>query len=147
MAGPDVEICEAEHGSSLYAEALKLRYEVLRKPLGLTYSDEQIAAEKGETHLVAVIGGQVVGSLSLVWECDHVRLRQMAVGPDCQGMGLGRTLLTKAEELASLRGRDRAELHARMSALGFYQKAGYAAVSGEYVEVGLPHRTMSKALG
>lgn len=142
-----VEVVEVGHGSARYLEALAVRYRVLRQPLGMTYSEAQIAAEADETHLVAIIDASVVGSISIVWTNEPVRLRQMAISPEFQGQGLGALLLAGAEQKVSVRGGKRVELHARVSALGFYQKAGYAIVSEEYFEVGLPHRTMAKALG
>jgi predicted GNAT family N-acyltransferase len=35
-------------------------------------------------------------------------------------------------------------MHARLSAVGFYQKLGYEKVGGSFTEVGIPHVRMEK---
>ncbi len=146
MEQQKLKFFEVPHRSPEYEAALQLRQEVLRAPLGLAYSLEQIAAEATETHLIAMLNGQVVASISIVWNPEHARLRQMAVAQECRGQGVGAALLREAEALAIRRGLSKTELHARVAALGFYLKAGYRIASEEYLEVGLPHKTMVKDL-
>jgi GNAT superfamily N-acetyltransferase len=75
-----------------------------------------------------------------------VRLRQMAVLNDLQGKGIGRALMSFAENLARDRGYKRLTMHARKNALGFYEKMGYRVAGSEFTEVTIPHYVMEKDL-
>jgi GNAT superfamily N-acetyltransferase len=97
-------------------------------------------------------GERVVGCLSLmlnVWEGESAwQLRGMAVDESWQGRGLGRELLTKAEEAAASKG-IAAWLwcNARVPAAGFYQKHGWNRVSAVFeIPTAGPHVKMCKRL-
>jgi predicted GNAT family N-acyltransferase len=70
------------------------------------------------------------------------KIGRMAVVFDARGNGVGAAILR--ELLAAARERDFAEveLSAQTHALGFYEKFGFVAVSDEYPDAGIPHRTM-----
>jgi ribosomal protein S18 acetylase RimI-like enzyme len=70
----------------------------------------------------------------------------MAVNSGLQGKGIGRVLMTFAENVARDRGMRRMVMHARKSAIGFYEKLGYRTCSDEFLEVTIPHYEMEKAL-
>jgi GNAT superfamily N-acetyltransferase len=135
-----------EHGTAEYAALVELRREVLRRPLGMDYTAEQLAAEKDQLHLGAWDGARAVGCLALLLNASgEARMRQVAVAPDAQGRGVGRLLVEEFEAEARRQGASRMTLHARLTALVFYEKLGYRAEGETYLEVGLPHRSMSKA--
>jgi GNAT superfamily N-acetyltransferase len=75
-----------------------------------------------------------------------LRLRQMAVPSGMQGKGIGRALMVFCENVARDRGYKRLIMHARKTALGFYEKLGYHVSGEEFVEVTIPHYIMEKAL-
>jgi GNAT superfamily N-acetyltransferase len=75
-----------------------------------------------------------------------VRLRQMAVLSGLQGKGIGRVLMMFAENIARDRGYKRLTMHARGTAVGFYEKLGYNICSDEFFEVTIPHYIMEKNL-
>ncbi|MEM7146408.1 MAG: GNAT family N-acetyltransferase [Verrucomicrobiota bacterium] len=141
------------HGSPLYHSALKLRDETLRKPLGLTYSDEQLAAEVNDHHLVALTGPEddptVVAGLILSPVADQphqLHLRQMTVADSHRGHGLGRNLMNFAENFAREQNATEIKLHARDQAIPFYEKLGYHPVGPPFIEVTIPHQEMRKSL-
>lgn len=134
-------------GSDDYKQVLLLREEVLRKPLGLHFSDEELQKEKGNMHMGAYEDDRMLGCCMLVDEGDEtVRLRQMAVVNDVQGKGIGRALMQFAENLARDRGYKKIIMHARKNAVGFYEKLGYKRRGEEFVEVTIPHYVMEKEL-
>ncbi|HVF81049.1 MAG TPA: GNAT family N-acetyltransferase [Flavisolibacter sp.] len=134
-------------GSDDYKNVLKLREEVLRKPLGLHFSDEELQKEKGNMHMGAYEDDRMLGCCMLVQEGDEtVRLRQMAVVNDVQGKGIGRALMQFAENLARDRGYKRITMHARKNAVGFYEKLGYKKIGEEFEEITIPHYVMEKEL-
>jgi ribosomal protein S18 acetylase RimI-like enzyme len=74
------------------------------------------------------------------------RLRQMAVLNDLQGKGIGRALMNFAENLARDRGFRCVRMHARLNAIGFYEKVGYKVKGEQFEEITIPHFVMEKNL-
>jgi GNAT superfamily N-acetyltransferase len=136
-----------DHGSSEYMQMIRLRDDILRKPLGLGFTKEELDAEKNNMLIAAFEDENILGCCMLVEESpEKVRLRQMAVLNDLQGKGIGRALMNFAENLARDRGYKTLTMHARKNATGFYEKMGYKIASGEFTEVTIPHYVMEKKL-
>jgi predicted GNAT family N-acyltransferase len=55
-------------------------------------------------------------------------------------------MMRQVEAQLAARGFTSLSMHARSSAVGFYEKLGFRVVGGEFVEVTIPHRVMVKAL-
>ncbi|HTQ09331.1 MAG TPA: hypothetical protein VMI31_04600, partial [Fimbriimonadaceae bacterium] len=78
-----IDIRIATHGSSEYEQEVEVRRRILRRPLGLDFSEEELAAEHAETHIVAVADGRVVGCAVMVHKEGGVaKMRQVAVEPE-----------------------------------------------------------------
>jgi len=136
-----------EHGSPEYGQMVKLRDDILRKPLGLTFAPDELENEKENILIGAFDDDDILGCCMLVEENPAtVRLRQMAVLNDLQGKGIGRALMTFAENIARDRGYKTLSMHARKNATGFYEKMGYKVASDEFTEVTIPHYVMEKEL-
>ena len=136
-----------EHGSPEYGQMVKLRDDILRKPLGLTFAPDELEHEKENILIGAFDDDDILGCCMLVEENPGtVRLRQMAVLNDLQGKGIGRALMTFAENIARDRGYKVLSMHARKNATGFYEKMGYKIASNEFTEVTIPHYVMEKEL-
>lgn len=141
------EIREVAFGSPEHASTIELRREVLRRPLGLDFSAEQLAGEEDQIHLALLHGDEALACLILVAHRDgEAKMRQVAVRPDLQGQGIGRQLVEASEAFAIRRGLTRMVLHARETAVPFYERLGYAVEGEPFEEVGIPHRRMSKRL-
>jgi ribosomal protein S18 acetylase RimI-like enzyme len=139
---------EIPYGTEDYQRERRLREEVLRRPLGLSLRDEDLAGEEDQFHFgLFEPGGELLACvLAVPLAPSEARIRQMAVSPAHQGNGLGRRLLREVEGTLRERGFRRLELSARTSATGFYEKLGYGAVGGEYVSHTIPHVRMVKVL-
>ena len=136
-----------DHGSKEYRQMVDLRYHILRKPLSLGFTDEELAAEKDDILLGCFEDDNLEACCMLTkTEPKTVRLRQMAVSSGLQGKGIGRVLMVFAENIARDHGFKRLTMHARKSAVGFYEKNGYKVCSDEFVEVTIPHFVMDKEL-
>jgi predicted GNAT family N-acyltransferase len=134
---------------------------VLRLPLGMDFTDEQLAAENEETHFgvwvaedaadhcaeVEEAPGRLVACALIQWpEADYAKVRQVAVNPDVQGQGYGRLVMTACEEEARRRNARRVMLHAREVAVPFYLALGYHIEGEPFTEIGIPHRRMVREL-
>ncbi len=136
-----------DHGSREYQQMVHLRNEILRKPLGLEFTPEELEKEKDEILIGAFEDEKMLGCCMLIKvDKSTVRLRQMAVLNNLQGKGIGRALMQFAENIARDRGFRSIIMHARASAIGFYEKLGYQVSGNEFEEVTLPHYTMEKRL-
>lgn len=127
-----------------YASELDLRFRVLREPLGFQRHQVRFAGEDDALHLVAVREARVVGCV--LFDFASGRLRAMAVLPDGQRSGIGRQLVERLEHTLRLRGVRQVTLHARMPAIGFYERLGYVAEGEPFTEIGLLHQAMARVL-
>ena len=136
-----------KHGSKEYSQMVDLRFQILRKPLGLIFTPEELAAEK-EDFLLGCYEDELLEACCMLTKTDPktVRLRQMAVSSNLQGKGIGRALMVFAENIARDHGFKRLTMHARESAAGFYEKSGYKICSDKFEEVTVPHYVMEKEL-
>src|SRR5436190_5029152 len=86
---------QIDHGSKEYQQMVKLRYEIMRKPLGLSFSPEELAKEKNDILICAFDEDELMGCCILTKMNDGcVRLRQMAVQKNMQGKGIGESMVT-----------------------------------------------------
>lgn len=136
-----------DHGTPEYHQMVDLRYQVLRKPLGLTFTNEDLEKEKEDILMGCFDDEKLEGCCLLTKsEADALRLRQMAVADGLQGKGIGRVLMNFAENIARDLGNKKIKMHARKTAVGFYEKLGYSISGSEFEEVSIPHYVMEKEL-
>ncbi len=140
-------IKQIDHGTREYSQMVDLRNEILRKPLGLTFQPGELDSEK-EDILIATFEEDKMLGCCLLTKIDNkkLRLRQMAVQNNLQGKGIGATMMNYAENVARDAGYKCMVMHARKTAVGFYEKLGYKVIGGEFTEVTIPHVVMEKKL-
>lgn len=135
------------YGSKEYLEMVELRYQILRKPLGLDFSEEYLSKEKSDYLCVCKEGDNTIGACVLTPIDDEImQYRQMAIAEDYQGKGIGTKLIGFAEQTTKDNGFHKIILHARKTAVPFYEKLDYITVGDEFTEVGIPHFEMVKEI-
>jgi predicted GNAT family N-acyltransferase len=110
---------------------------------------EQDALDETAVHAVSRDAtGRVVatGRLLLREHGGPATIGRMATDATARGGGHGAAVLAELHRQAALRGAGEVELHAQVSARGFYERAGYSAVGEEYEEAGIAHITMRRTL-
>jgi N-acetylglutamate synthase-like GNAT family acetyltransferase len=138
---------QIDHGSKEYQQMVKLRTELLRQPLGLSFSADELAREKEDILIGAFDDDDMLACCMLTETAkDCVRLRQIAVQNNLQGKGIGVSLMNFAEVLARDKGYKRLVMHARETVVGFFEKLGYKIVGDKFTEVTIPHYIMEKKL-
>lgn len=143
----EIEFREIEYGSKEYKDELELRNKVLRLPLGLDIYDENLKAEKDDSHMGAFIKGRLIGVVILTRiDKDTARMRQVAVEEGLRSHGIGKLLAEHAESKSRLKGYKEIVLHARVTVTDFYKKLGYEVTSEVFTEVMIPHVEMKKIL-
>lgn len=125
----------------------ELRHRVFVVEQGVPADIEVDAADTGAVHvLAATADGDVLGTGRYVVRGGHAVVGRMAVAARARGAGVGTALLRRLEVLAADAGLGEVRLHAQASAEGFYRRAGYAVTGQEFVEAGIEHVPMAKAL-
>ncbi|MBX3240989.1 MAG: GNAT family N-acetyltransferase [Chitinophagaceae bacterium] len=136
-----------EYDSPEYGQMIRLRNEILRKPLGLHFNPEELSREKEDILIGAFEEERLIGCCLLTAQDDGTcRLRQMAVNATLRQKGIGASLMNFAENIARDKGYGGLVMHARKVAVGFYKKCGYHITGDEFYEVGIPHYKMVKRL-
>ncbi|MGY1706929.1 GNAT family N-acetyltransferase [Geodermatophilus sp. SYSU D00697] len=146
MSGPDggtARVATAED----WPEVVALRTRVFVEEQGVPAEIEQDALDAAAVHaLVRDDAGSVVATGRLLARGGRAVIGRMAVDAAARGRGYGAAVLAELHRQAVLRGLPEVELHAQVSARGFYERAGYTPVGDEYVEAGIVHVTMRRAL-
>ncbi len=130
-----------------WPEVVALRTRVFVEEQGVPPEVERDAADATAVHAVARDdAGRVVATGRLLERDGRAAIGRMAVEGSARGRGYGAAVLGVLHREALARGLTEVELHAQVSARGFYERAGYTAVGDEYVEAGIVHVTMRRAL-
>ncbi len=137
----------ATFGSKRQMESIKLRDAILRKPLGLEFSGEELNQDGDQIHIVAVEENTVVGVLLLKPLSDtEIKMRQVAVANALQGSGIGVQIVRYAEYYSRSKGYKLLSLHARENAITFYERLNYKRVGDPFDEVGIEQFRMERSL-
>lgn len=147
MRGPTAEVATAADR----AEVAALRTRVFVDEQGVPAEIEQDAADATAVHalsrgLSGDLAGRVVATGRLLVRGRTATIGRMATDATARGRGHGAAVLEELHRQAVLRGVSEVELHAQVGARGFYERAGYVAVGGEYEEAGIAHVTMRRRL-
>jgi predicted GNAT family N-acyltransferase len=88
--------------------------------------------------------GGAIGTGRLLPHGNPGHIGRMAVLADWRGNGVGRALLERLLELAAASHMQHLALHAQTQAGGFYRRFGFVEDGPEFMEAGIPHRTMRR---
>jgi predicted GNAT family N-acyltransferase len=135
-----------DYGSDDYKKAVALREEILRKPLGLFFTKEELEMEKEHVHIAGFLGQEMCATAVLVPDGEKMKMQRVALKASFQGKGIGSSLMRFCEEYAVKHGYKSIYCHARGTAVQFYQKNQYALEGEPFDEDGIPHRKMRKKL-
>jgi len=110
--------------------ALALRHDVFCVEQGVSEADEIDGRDGEALHVVAVRDGRVVGTCRVLVDDGIGKLGRMAVARGARRGGVGAQLLDAAQ----------------VDAERFYSARGYHTVGGHFVDAGIEHVRMEKAL-
>ena len=88
------------HGSHEYKKCVSLREDILRKPLGLAFTCEELEKEKAHIHIGGFVGDDLCATAFVVHEENGLRIKQVAVRDDLQGKGIASAMMKFCENYA-----------------------------------------------
>jgi predicted GNAT family N-acyltransferase len=122
-----------------------LRTRVFVDEQGVPAEIEQDPHDATAVHVLAEDEqGRVVATGRLLVRDGRAVVGRMAVDASARGRGHGAAVLAELHRQAAALGLTAVELHAQLTARGFYERAGYAAVGDVYEEAGIAHVTMRR---
>ena len=74
------------------------------------------------------------------------KVERVCVLSEYRGQHIGVMMMNEMEEYARNNGIFRLKLNAQTHALSFYQKLGYDITSDEFMDAGIPHKSMEKVI-
>ena len=129
----------SEVGAALGA----IRRQVFVEEQGVPEELEWDGLDAGASHFLAQVDGVAVGCARLLSD-GHIG--RMAVLQPWRGRGIGTALLRAVLDACRRRGQAQVFLNAQIAALDFYRRLGFHAVGGEFMDAGIPHLRMERAM-
>ena len=128
--------------SSLCNLAFNIRREVFVWEQHVPEALEHDEYDATATHFVAIIDGEVVGTLRVVDLPEYAKIGRVAVRAQFRGRGVARAMMQAAMAFARAAGQDRLYLTAQTDKLAMYEKLGFVAFGEIFDDAGMPHRAM-----
>ena len=127
---------------------LMFRWEILRKPLGMSKDSLSDSIEDKSFHLMGIDDEEkVIASGRVHFNCENeAQIRYMAVDDSFKRKGVGTEIVKELENYAQSKGANIMVLNARENAISFYLSLGYQEVGPYQSDTGIPHKTMKKNL-
>jgi predicted GNAT family N-acyltransferase len=121
---------------------LALRREVFILEQHVPAEEEFDSYDLTATHVVALLDGDVVGALRILFLDEHVKFGRVAVAQSARGRGIASKMMRYAMDLARARGEAKFYLTAQTDKLALYEKLGFIAFGEQFQDGGMPHLAM-----
>jgi len=124
-----------------------LRWKILRAPHNQPrITEEDDAGNNDFPIMVCEVDGIPIGvGRAHFLSEDEAQIRSISVEPEWEGKGIGTIVLKELEKIVTSKGAKRIIIHARNSAIEFYEKNGYKSVEPSYTLFGeIEHTLMEK---
>lgn len=122
------------------AELYSIRHAVFVIEQGVPESLEQDEFDTLSSHVLARDHSQQAIGTGRLLPDGHIG--RVAVLRDWRGQGIGQAIMLHLLELARRHGLDEVQLNAQSDAVDFYQRLGFYSEGEEFMDAGIPHRSM-----
>lgn len=134
-----------EHASQEWADAVALREEILRIPLGSRFTEDELNEEKNHFHIIGQTEGKIIATSVLVPEALAIKMQRVVVLKELRNFNIGSRMMEYCETFSQQKGYKTIYCHARDTAVNFYHKNGYQKEGDYFDEDGIPHLKMRKS--
>ena len=126
---------------------LAVRRDVFVEEQGIALEEDVDGLDEEATQILARDGNRPVGTLRILESVAIAKIGRLAVLKSHRGKGLGRDLMLAA--LDHLKAQDHlthVKLGAQIEAIGLYESLGFEREGDTFMDAGLPHQMMVRAL-
>lgn len=128
------------------ADAFDVRRTVFVNEQNVPEEEEIDQHESEAVHFVLYQDGTPAGAGRFRVLDGIGKVERICVLKDYRNIGAGVEVMNKIEEYARSQGITTLKLNAQTHAIPFYSKLGYETISEEFLDAGIPHKTMKKTV-
>ncbi|MEI2665021.1 GNAT family N-acetyltransferase [Rossellomorea sp. LJF3] len=139
----NVEVAKTE---DQIQEVFHIRKTVFVEEQQVPLEEEIDEYENDSTHFVLYEDNKAVGAGRFRILVGVGKVERICVLKSIRGKGAGRKLMLAIEEYAKRQPLSQLKLNAQTYAIPFYEGLGYQVTSDEFLDAGIPHKTMKKTI-
>ncbi|WGG47244.1 GNAT family N-acetyltransferase [Rossellomorea sp. DA94] len=139
----NVEVAKTE---DQIQEVFHIRKTVFVEEQQVPLEEEIDEYENDSTHFVLYDQNKAVGAGRFRILDGVGKVERICVLKSIRGKGAGRTMMLAIEEYAKRQPLAQLKLNAQTYAIPFYEGLGYQVTSEEFLDAGIPHKTMKKTI-
>lgn len=140
MADDSLAVLTVPVFSTICNLAFRLRREVFIVEQKVPEDEEFDAYDLAATHVVALSGGEVCGTLRVIHDEEHIKIGRVVVAIPARGRGVASTMIAHAIGLQ--KPGSRFYLTAQTDKTALYEKFGFVAFGETFDDGGMPHIAM-----
>jgi predicted GNAT family N-acyltransferase len=125
-------------------EAYSVRKTVFVEEQNVPLEEEIDQFEDEAVHFVLYDETTPIGAGRFRVVDGYGKVERICVLKDARKSGAGKMIMDGIEKFALEKGLKKLKLHAQTHAIPFYARLGYEVVSEEFLDAGIPHKTMIK---
>lgn len=125
-------------------EAYRIRKVVFVDEQNVPIEEEIDDLESESTHFLLLNNEDPIGAGRFRTVDGYGKVERICVLKDKRKGGAGKAIMMGIEEFAKSKGIKKLKLNAQTQAIPFYSRLGYEVVSEEFLDAGIPHKTMEK---
>ena len=124
----------------------QLRFDVFVTEQSVPESLEIDELDKTAEHFIAKDSNKIIATLRIVKLNNTAKLGRLAVAKAYRHKKIATRLITYAEDYCRQQGIDVIQLGAQITAKDFYKRLGYKEYGDIFIDAGIPHISMRKAI-
>ncbi|MBI0579696.1 GNAT family N-acetyltransferase [Neobacillus cucumis] len=127
-------------------DAFSVRRTVFIDEQNVPEEEEIDQHEKEATHFVLYHEGSPIGAGRFRLVDGFGKVERICILKQARGTGAGKAIMNGIEDFARKKGIQKLKLNSQTHAIPFYGGLGYEVVSEEFMDAGIPHKTMVKKI-
>ncbi|WP_026574564.1 GNAT family N-acetyltransferase [Bacillus sp. UNC438CL73TsuS30] len=127
-------------------DAFSVRRTVFIDEQNVPEEEEIDQHEEEATHFVLYHEGSPIGAGRFRLVDGFGKVERICIMKEARGTGAGKAIMNGIEDYAQKKGIQKLKLNSQTHAIPFYGGLGYEVVSEEFMDAGIPHKTMMKKI-
>ncbi|MEK5522409.1 GNAT family N-acetyltransferase [Heyndrickxia sp. FSL W8-0423] len=127
-------------------DAFTIRKKVFVEEQHVDVEEEIDQYEENSEHFVLYDENNAAGAGRFRILDGKGKVERICILPSYRGKGAGKIVMDAIEQYATQQDVHVLKLNAQTHAIPFYEKLGYKVISEEFMDAGIPHKTMEKRI-